>query len=160
VGICDFYLVGKKDEIGKLGKICSKVKFLLRTKSNKEEKGFIDWTGISAFIIFRKPDERTLSNYITGGDDDLENVEAADWIGCEPWEENQAAIWWWEIAHPYKISTEVWQMLRREAKNMKVQRLVNQLMNELNFLDDAIMEKVVKDLEKDGSKVEYSHPLS
>jgi len=82
MGVCDLHLVGKKAEIEKLGKICKKVYTLLKTKYEGEEE-IRDWTGISEFLIFQKPDEYTCLGMVLG-DNVVENTKAADWIGCEP----------------------------------------------------------------------------
>jgi len=158
MGICWFYLIGKKDEIEKLGRICDRIGAFLRAKYKVEGKEFIDWTGISYFIIFQEPNERTLSRYIIG-DEETEKTEAADWIGCEPWEKDQAAIWWGEIAWPFKIPSEVWQVLREEGKRLKIQNLVEEMVKHLSGIEDCCMDAVTKELGGDGKDLKYSRSL-
>lgn len=57
MGVCGFCLIGRKHEIEKLGKICNKVGALLKAKFSEGTEEFFDWTGISTFEIFYKPDE-------------------------------------------------------------------------------------------------------
>lgn len=157
MGVCDFHLIGQKGEIEKLGKICKKVYTLLKTKY-KEGEEFRDWTGISEFLIFQKPDEYTGIEMVLD-DDVIENAKAADWIGCEPWDENQAAIWWWEIDWPYKIPSEVWQMMMREGRKLGVLHLVTKIITFLDKLDEVCIGAIVKEFHRKGEKVRYPRDL-
>ena len=141
MGMCDYSIIGKKHEIDKLGNICSGVGELLKAKYGSDENDkFWDWTGISAFLLFHKPYERTIREQGVSGDD--EDATAIEWIGCEPWKENEAAMWWWEIAWSHKIPTEVWHFMREESKRLGVQRLVKSLIREWSAEDDGIFDRI------------------
>jgi len=154
MGVCGFCLIGKKHEIEKLGEICNKVGALLEAKYNKGAKGFFNWTGISIFEIFQKPDDYIILDPVADGKN-CENEKAMDCIGCGPWKKDEAAIWWWEIAWPHRIPSEVWQMLRHEGKRHKVWHLVNQMIRDLNQEDDVVFDHLEKRFSKRGSEVKY-----
>jgi len=76
-----------------------------------------------------------------------------DWIRCGPWKRDEAVIWWWEIAWPHKIPSEVWQMIRQEGRKLKVQHLTNQLISDLGKQDDGIFDHLEKEFRKQGSEI-------
>ena len=156
MGVCNFYLIGKKDEIEKLGMVCKKVHSLLKTKYERDVEKLGDWTGISRFLIFKKPDESCPEEVIDAFG--IENMKVADWLGCD-WDENQALIWWGEIAWPHKIPSEVWLMMMREGKRLGVQHLVTKIITCLNEENERGFGGMVKLLQGLG-KVEFPHGFS
>ena len=157
MGVCNFYLIEKTDEIEKLRMVCEKVYGLLKTKYKRDVEKLGDWTGISRFFIFKKSDESCPEEVLD--DIGIENMEATDWLGCEPWDENQAAIWWAEIAWPHKIPSEVWPMMMREGKRLGVQHLVTKIITCLNEEADRCLGVMAKLLQGLG-KVEFPHGFS
>jgi len=153
MGICDIYLIGKKHEIERLGEICAGVGDLLRTKYGNKKERFVDWTGISVFLLFHEPEERTIQEQGWSGDDVEES--AMEWIGCGPWDKDEAAIWWSEIAWPHKVPSEVWQLMRREGKRLGVQHLIDKLLKEWSIVDDGCFELLEKTFKKQRSSFAY-----
>jgi len=96
MGMCDLRIIAKTGDIENLARICEQVGKLLGTKYGSDgDNEFIDLTGISNFLLFHKPDERTLPKQGVSGEG-VENICAAEWVG-EEWNEDEAAMWWWEI---------------------------------------------------------------
>jgi len=157
MGVCNFYLIEKKDEIEKLGMVCEKVYDLLKTKYERDVEKLGDWTGISRFLIFKKPDEACPEDVLDAFG--IENMKVADWLGCEPWDENQALIWWAEITWPHKIPSEVWPMMMREGKKLGVQHLVAKIIRCINEEDERGLGGVAKFLQGLG-EVEFPHGFS
>jgi hypothetical protein len=158
MGVCGFCLIGKKQEIEKLGEICNRVGALLKAKFSKGTEEFFDWTGISIFEIFQNLDEcSSLDSAVNGKNSEKE--KAMGLTGRERWKKDEAAIWWWEIAWPHKIPSEVWQMMRRKGKRCKVHRLVNKMIRDLSKEDDIIFDHLEKESRKQGSGIRYSHHL-
>lgn len=151
--MCDLRIIAKTGEIEKLARICERVGELLRTKYGLDRDGeFIDWTGISNFLLFHNPDERTLPKQGVEGEN-VEDICAAEWVG-EEWKEDEAAMWWWEIAWSHKVPTEVWQFMWQESKRLGVQRLVENLIREWGAEDDVTFNLIEAELNKD-SPVKY-----
>jgi len=145
MGMCDLRIIAKIDEIEKLARICERVGELLRTKYRSyRDDEFIDWTAISNFLLFHKPDERTLRKQGVSGES-VGNICVADWVG-EEWNEDEAALWWWEIAWSHKVPSEIWQFMRQESKKLGVQQLVEKLISELGAVGDTIFDLVEREI--------------
>jgi hypothetical protein len=145
MGLCDLKIIAKAGDIENLAKICEQVGKLLRTKCEPDGNSeFIDWTGISNFLLFHKPDERTLPKQGISGEG-VENICAAEWVG-EEWNEDEAALWWWEIAWSHKVPSEIWQFMRQESKKLGVQQLVENLIREWGVVGDTIFDLVEREI--------------
>jgi len=155
MGMCDVRIIAKTDEIEQLAVICEKAGSLLRTKYGSHGNSeFIDRTGISNFLLFHKPDERTLPKQGVIGED-VEDICAAEWVGVD-WREDEVAMWWWEIAWSHKVPTEVWQFMRQESKNLGILQLVENMIYEWGAVGDTLFDLVEKETSKTSVPVTKS----
>jgi len=152
MGGCDYSVKGKKHQIEKLAKICNKAGALVRTKY---DRGGYDWTGISNFKVFQDLDELIADDMLYGGADEQEEIQTTADCECETWFEDEAKMMWDEITWAHKIPPEVWQLMRQEAKKLRVQRLVNDMITFLCKMDDVTFDFIEKEFRKQEQGVKY-----
>jgi hypothetical protein len=146
MGMCDLKIIAKAGDIENLAKICKQLG-KLRTKCEPNgDSEFIDWTGISNFLLFHKPDERTLPQQGVSGEG-VENICAAEWVG-EEWNEDEATLWWWEVAWSHKVPCEIWQFMCQESKKLGIQELVEDMIHKWGGIGDRILDVMEKEIPK------------
>jgi hypothetical protein len=117
-------VIGKKSEIAKLATVCAKVGDFLKIKFGPDEDGeFLDWTGVSSFSVFHRPEEYPFRDQAIIG-------EGSNLMETGAWRDDEAIIWWPQIDAPQKFPTGTCEFILKESKKLQIENLVEALIKE------------------------------
>lgn len=128
--IFDVTVRGQKSETKKLTVVAAKVGQFLRLRFEPDEDGeFLDWTGISNFSVFDRPEEyRFRAQTII---EEGSRLNLLEWIDA-PLKDDEVAIYWPQIDSPQRFPTETCEFMLKEAKNLQIENIVEFLIQEWN----------------------------